>query len=108
MVESAYTADLKSAALSIRVQVPSVAPRSVDCFPLTKRNRRLTVGQTTLILGIGVAVAQQTLTLLVGVQLSHPQPYGELTEWIIVAVLKTVDVTGIRRFKSYTHRHILR
>ena len=32
------------------------------------------------ILGIGVTVAQQTLTLLAGVRFSHPQPHGELAE----------------------------
>ena len=38
-----------------------------------KAERRLTVGQTTT-MGIRIAVVQRTLTPLVGVQLSHPQP----------------------------------
>lgn len=42
---------------------------------MAKRKDAWRFGQTnTKILGIGVTVAQQTLTLLVGVRFSHPQP----------------------------------
>ena len=68
--------------------------------------------------------AQQTLTLLAGVRIPHPLPKVKAvdlseelkTAHYMVSWQSLVDCNsllncrcfGIRRFESYTHRHILR
>ena len=69
---------------------------------MARRKDAWRFGQTnTKILGIGVTVAQQTLTLLVGVRFSYPQPYTPLAQRLVRSPYKALTVVQLHHGVPY-------